>query len=188
MGGRTRQHYRKEAVTTPIASGTTAEVAAATGGDNGSDYSDALCGEELRFEIGEARDSVTGRRSERQRLGMAWQRQWQQQGATTRAGTGAGTGATILVWRRNGEVVSFAMGRNGFFLSLICELIDGSICRPPVGNCLLTLPTDKSVAKSPLWFYRRIFPSSYVCCVITDGYFCRYFSHSRSVAKSVGKS
>ncbi|QCD86337.1 hypothetical protein DEO72_LG3g858 [Vigna unguiculata] len=78
-----------------------AEVAAATGGDNGGDYGDALCGEELRFEIGEACDSATGRRSARQRLGVARQRQRQQQRATT----GAGTGVAISVWRRSGEVV-----------------------------------------------------------------------------------
>jgi len=47
-----RQRYRKEAVTTPIASSTAAEVARATSGDNGNDYGDALGEEELRFEIG----------------------------------------------------------------------------------------------------------------------------------------
>jgi len=93
MGGGTRQRYRKEVVTTPITNGTVVKVAAATGDDNGGDYGDALGGEELRFEIGEARDNATGRRSARQRLGVARQRQWQQQRATT----GVGTGAAISV-------------------------------------------------------------------------------------------
>ena len=44
----------------------------------------------------------------------------------------------------------FVMGGKEFFLSLIRELTDGSIRRPPVDNCLVTLPTDKSLAKSPL--------------------------------------
>jgi len=36
----------------PIGSGTTAEVAATMGGDNGCGYGDALEGEELRFAMG----------------------------------------------------------------------------------------------------------------------------------------
>jgi len=83
--------------------------------------------------------------------------------------------------------VSFAMGGMGsicFFLSLIRELTNGSIRRPTVGNCLVTLQTDKSVTKSPMCYYRQISPSSDVSCVITVGNIRKYFSRSRSVAKS----
>jgi len=50
----------------------------------------------------------------------------------------------------------FCNVRNGFnliFLSLIRELTNGSIHRPTVSNCLVTLPMNKSIAKSPLWYY-----------------------------------
>jgi len=40
-------------------------VAAATGGDNGGDYGDALGGKDMRFEMGEASDNATGRRPAR---------------------------------------------------------------------------------------------------------------------------
>ncbi|QCE14309.1 hypothetical protein DEO72_LG11g1308 [Vigna unguiculata] len=52
MGEGQRQRYWKEVVTMPIGSGTTAEVAATMGGDNGCGYGDALEGEELRFAMG----------------------------------------------------------------------------------------------------------------------------------------
>jgi len=120
------------------------------------------------------------------------QRYWKEAGT---AATGSGEATTVAAaaaHNRGGnrgddfngvafgeEVVSFAMGGKGSI---------GSICRSPVGNCLVTLPTDKFLAKSPLWYYQRICPSSDVCCVIIDKYFCRYFSRSKSVAKSVNKS
>ncbi|QCE06182.1 hypothetical protein DEO72_LG9g1193 [Vigna unguiculata] len=103
MGGGQRQHYQKEAVTTSIASGTTAEVAATIGGDNGGNYSDAQGGEELCFAMGEASDSATGRRPSRRQLGVAMQRQWQQ------PNRGGDFGGAVF----GEEVMSFTMGRKG---------------------------------------------------------------------------